>query len=122
MQRHDLAIPILPSRNVKDTSDFYHLLGFEGGQHEFNSDYAILKRGDIELHFFTFKELDPSKSYAGCYLRVQDVESIYACFTAAKLPKFGIPRIDVLEDKPWGLKEFAVVDPSGNLLRIGQVI
>jgi hypothetical protein len=27
-----------------------------------------------------------------------------------------------LEDKPWGLREFAVVDPDGNLLRIGQLI
>jgi hypothetical protein len=27
-----------------------------------------------------------------------------------------------LEDKPWGLREFAIVDPDGNLLRIGQVI
>jgi hypothetical protein len=30
--------------------------------------------------------------------------------------------MDTLEDKPWGLREFAVVDPDGNLLRIGQVI
>jgi hypothetical protein len=34
----------------------------------------------------------------------------------------GIPRIDRLEDKPWCLKEFAIVDPDGNLLRIGQII
>jgi hypothetical protein len=30
--------------------------------------------------------------------------------------------MDVLEDKPWGLREFAVVDLDGNQLRIGQVI
>ncbi len=30
--------------------------------------------------------------------------------------------MDALEDKPWGLREFAVVDPDGKLLRIGQVI
>jgi hypothetical protein len=30
--------------------------------------------------------------------------------------------MDLLEDKPWGLREFAVVDPDGNLIRIGQVI
>jgi len=30
--------------------------------------------------------------------------------------------MDTLEDKPWGLREFAVIDPDGNLIRIGQVI
>ena len=30
--------------------------------------------------------------------------------------------MDTLEDKPWGLREFAILDPDGNLLRIGQVI
>jgi hypothetical protein len=30
--------------------------------------------------------------------------------------------MDTLEDKPWGLREFAILDPDGNLLRIGQAI
>jgi len=30
--------------------------------------------------------------------------------------------MDALEDKPWGLREFAVVDPDGNLLRVGPMI
>jgi hypothetical protein len=30
--------------------------------------------------------------------------------------------MDAIEDKPWGLREFAVIDPDGNLLRIGQII
>jgi hypothetical protein len=30
--------------------------------------------------------------------------------------------MEALEDKPWGLREFALVDPEGNLVRIGQVM
>jgi hypothetical protein len=30
--------------------------------------------------------------------------------------------METLENKPWGLREFAIVDPDGNLLRIGQII
>jgi hypothetical protein len=30
--------------------------------------------------------------------------------------------MEALEDKPWGLREFAIVDPDGNLLRVGQII
>ena len=122
MQPYDLAIPILPSRAVSETVAFYKRLGFEGGAHEFDSGYAILRRGAVELHFFTHRELVPAESSAGCYIRVLDVESIYKSFSSSQLPRSGIPRMEVLEDKPWGLREFAIVDPDGNLLRVGQVI
>lgn len=122
MQPYDLAIPIFPSGSIPATVDFYHRLGFEGGAHEFNKDYAILNRGAIELHFFKHQTLVPAESFAGCYIRVIDVQGIYQSFRSIDLPSTGIPRMDTLEDKPWGLREFAVVDLDGNLLRIGEVI
>jgi hypothetical protein len=76
----------------------------------------------VELHFFTHKELRPAESSAACYIRVSDVESIYQAFALAQLPRKGIPRQDTLEDKPWGMREFAIVDPDGNLIRIGQML
>lgn len=122
MESTDLAIPILPSRSVSATAEFYARLGFEGGAHEFDGGYGILRRGSVELHFFTHKELVPSQSYAGCYIRVTDVESFYQACLLSQLPSTGIPRMERLEDKPWGLREFAIIDPDGNLLRIGQVL
>jgi catechol 2,3-dioxygenase-like lactoylglutathione lyase family enzyme len=118
----DLAIPILPCRSVSATTEFYRRLGFEGGAHAFDQNYAIFKRGPIELHFFAHPRLVAAESWAGCYIRVSDVQTLYEAGLAMGLPDSGIPRIDPLEDKPWGLKEFAVVDPDGNLLRIGQII
>ena len=122
VQTFDQAIPILPSRSVSKTVDFYRAMGFEGGPHEVNSTYAILRKGSVELHFFTHEGLDPAASFAGCYLRVLDVKAIYDVVAAIGLPDKGIPRLAPLEDKPWGLREFAVIDPDGNLLRIGQLI
>ena len=122
MQQYDVAIPTLPSRSVSATVEFYKGLGFEGGVHEFNNSYAILRRGAVELHFFTHEELMPAESSAGCYIRVLDVEKIYRSFSLSQLPRKGIPRMDIVEDKPWGLREFAIIDPDGNLLRIGQII
>lgn len=118
----ELAIPILPSRSVPETVSFYQRLGFEGGAHEFDRGYCIMTRGRVELHFFTHKELVPTESSAGCYIRVSDVETFYRSCLKAQLPRSGIPRMDVLENKPWGLREFAVVDPDGNLIRIGQIL
>lgn len=118
----DVAIPTLPSRELAATVAFYRALGFEGDVHPFSADYAILCRGELELHFFTHRDLVPADSCAGCYLRVLDVDTLHRAWSACRLPRQGIPRIDALEDKPWGLREFAVVDPDGNLLRVGQVI
>jgi catechol 2,3-dioxygenase-like lactoylglutathione lyase family enzyme len=119
MQQHDMAIPILPSRSLSDTLTFYRRLGFAGEIHT-HGDYAILTRETVELHFFTHHDLIPAESSAGCYIRVSDVDSIYRAFASAELPRRGIPRQDALENKPWRMREFAVVDPDGNLIRIGQ--
>jgi catechol 2,3-dioxygenase-like lactoylglutathione lyase family enzyme len=121
MKPQDIAIPTLPSRSLNDTLTFFRRLGFAGKIHS-HGDYAILTRGTAELHFFTHRELRPAESAAGCYLRVADVESIYRAFASAGLPRQGIPRQDALETKPWGLREFAIVDPDGNLIRIGQTL
>lgn len=118
----DRAIPTLPSRSLPSTLTFYAALGFAGEILGEGGAYAILVRGDLELHFFAHPDLVPADSWAGAYLRVDDVAALYRAFQSAGLPLRGIPRIDRLEDKPWGLREFAVVDEDGNLLRIGQVL
>ena len=121
MQQDDIAIPILPSRSLSDTLTFYRQLGFDGFVHS-HGDYAILTRGKVELHFFTHRELIPTESSTGCYIRVLDVDSIFRSFASANLPRKGIPRQDALENKSWKMREFAVVDPDGNLIRIGQML
>ena len=121
MEQYDIAIPILPSRSLSDTLEFYQRLGFNGAVHS-HGEYAIVTRGKVELHFFTHRTLVPAESDAMCYIRVSDAEAIYHAFKKAELPREGIPRQDVLEDKPWGMREFAIVDPDGTLLRIGQAL
>jgi catechol 2,3-dioxygenase-like lactoylglutathione lyase family enzyme len=121
MKQDDIAIPILPSRSLSDTLAFFRRLGFEGEIHG-HGDYAIIRRGTVEIHFFTHRELVPAESSAMCYIRVADAEGIYRAFASAELPRRGIPRLDALEDKPWGMREFAIVDSDGNLFRIGQTL
>lgn len=122
MEQQDLAIPILPSRSVEDTKAFYGQFGFDAKIWGAPHHYAILTRDTVEIHFFTHTDLAPAESFAGCYIRVLDVDAIYEVFNRTELPKAGIPRIDVVEDKPWGMREFAIVDPDGNLIRIGQAL
>lgn len=120
MQPHDLAIPILPSRSLDKTVAFYGRLGFEG--EVVAADYAIVTQGPVEIHFFAHAGLRPEESFAGCYVRVGAVDAVFERFRQAKLPGQGIPRMDAVENKPWGMREFAVIDEDGNLIRIGQEI
>lgn len=122
MEQTDIAIPILPARSLKSTLAFFEQLGFSGEILGAADDYAIVTRGGIEIHFFVHTGVIPSESFAGCYIRVGDVDTLYQAFSHAGLPRLGIPRMDRLENKPWGMKEFAVVDEDGNLYRIGQVL
>ncbi|MFT3820392.1 MAG: VOC family protein [Rubrivivax sp.] len=123
MPQQDIAIPQLPSRSLAETLQFYGRFGFQGRVAGPAADYAILERGPLEVHFWLYPALKPEESAFSCYLRVQDVEAMYRAFSsAAPLPRQGIPRMEPPEDKPWGLREFAVVDEDGNLLRIGQVL
>lgn len=118
---HDQAIPTLPSRDLVETVNFYRQLGFEScAAQDYQSDYVILQRGSLELHFFKMAEIAPTESYAGCYLRVGSVDTLAQEFQQLGLPSKGIPRLGTVADKPWGMREFYLVDPSGNLLRIGQ--
>jgi catechol 2,3-dioxygenase-like lactoylglutathione lyase family enzyme len=112
--------PILPARDFEATARFYEALGFTVvSQYQPPDAYLILRRGEVELHFFPYADLDPAASYAGCYIRTPDVETWFAAAQRAGLPQAGIPRLVPLADRSWGMREFAVVDPNGSLLRIG---
>lgn len=119
----DQAIPILVSRDIYKSIDFYQKLGFERTYPvDSGTNYAILYRGSLEIHLTFFPEIVPSESYLACYLRVAHVDELFQEFESLGLPVEGIPRIGSLENKPWGMREFYIVDPDGNLLKIGQVI
>jgi catechol 2,3-dioxygenase-like lactoylglutathione lyase family enzyme len=112
--------PILPSRDLRATSAFYERLGYEEAG-LWPGEYLIVSRGEIGLHFFHCSQLDPWTSIAGCYLYVDDADALYAEYAALDLPGEGIPRLHgAPEDTDYGLREFAVVDADGNLLRIGS--
>jgi hypothetical protein len=76
-------------------------------------------RGDLSMHFFKYPEISPTEHYGQCYWRVSDPDALHAEFSRAEVEKWPHARVDPIEDKPWGMREFALVDPTGNLVRIG---
>ena len=112
--------PKLPMRNKQVTKDFYiNKLGFKNvGSTEYD-DYLMVEKDMIQIHFFTFKTLDPKENYGQVYIRTDNIEAYYRTLIANKT---AIHPNGKLESKPWGQKEFSVLDPDNNLLTFGQSI
>ena len=110
--------PKLPMRNKMATKDFYiHKLGFEDIGAADYEGYLILKKDQIEIHFFEFKALNPLENYGQVYIRTEEIEISYQHFLAKKVD---IHPNGKLETKPWGQMEFSILDPDHNLLTFGQ--
>jgi catechol 2,3-dioxygenase-like lactoylglutathione lyase family enzyme len=109
------AIPVLPAGDWEESVAFWRKLGFEvEGPHH---DYARARRGDLEVHLYADTGIECFTNHSACYLRVQDAAALRAEWQAA-----GVLPLAAVEDKPWGMREFHVVDPAGNLVRVGQLI
>lgn len=108
--------PKLPMRNKSATRHYYiNQLGFqEIGDYE---GYLMVQKDAIEIHFFEFKALDPKENYGQVYIRTNDIDGLYQSLLDNKTE---IHPNGPLHTKPWGQREFALLDPDSNLLTFGQ--
>lgn len=110
--------PKLPMRDKTATKNFYlNQLGFQlFGATDFHN-YLMVEKDAIQIHFFEFKELDPKENYGQVYIRTNDIDHLYQSFLDNNV---AIHPNGKLHTKPWGQKEFSVLDPDNNLLTFGQ--
>jgi catechol 2,3-dioxygenase-like lactoylglutathione lyase family enzyme len=110
------VVPKLPFIHKQQTVDFYvNQLGFT--LRSDYGDYLIMDMDQVELQFFLFPTIVPSKSDFMIYVRVGDgIEKLHEKYLHSQ-PAF---RVTALEAKPWGQKEFSISDPNGTLLTFGE--
>lgn len=110
--------PKLPMRDKAATKDFYiNSLGFqEFGSADFDG-YLMLQKDNIQIHFFEFKALDPKENYGQVYIRTNDIDKFYRSLLDKGASIHPNGQIAI---KPWGQKEFSLLDPDNNLLTFGQ--
>jgi catechol 2,3-dioxygenase-like lactoylglutathione lyase family enzyme len=108
--------PKLPMRDKSATKEFYLTkLGFsELGDYD---NYLMVAKDDIEIHFFVFKDLDPLENYGQVYIRTNAIDQVYQTLLDNGV---SIHPNDPLQTKPWGQREFSLLDPDNNLLTFGQ--
>lgn len=113
-------IPKLPMRSKTATKAFYITqLGFTDIGAQDYEGYLLLKKDQVEIHFFAFKELNPNENYGQVYIRTNHIEALYQSMLDRRL---SIHPSGHLQTKPWGQKEFSMLDPDNNLLTFGQSV
>lgn len=108
-------VPKLPFIIKNEMLDFYPKLGFE--MLSDYGDYVVMKKENLEIHFFHFETLIKEKSDFMIYLRVSEIEKLYEELQQKSIE---IHPNGKLEIKPWKQKEFSIIDPAGTLLTFGE--
>ena len=108
------AVPILASLQEEETRKFYtEKLGFTF--HASWDGYLIFSRDEIDLHLWPCdNRVIPENT--GCYIRVTGVAELYAEYKDKGIIHPNGP----LEQKPWGMLQFSVLDNNGNIIHFGE--
>jgi catechol 2,3-dioxygenase-like lactoylglutathione lyase family enzyme len=113
------AKAFVPSKDFALSKRFYQDLGFDLAWS--SEDLAYLRHGDSSFLLQNFYEKEHADNFM-MHLLVEDVEAWWSHVQAQGLTaKYGV-KVEPPADRPWGLRDFVVVDPTGVLWRIGQNI
>lgn len=132
--RGGTATPILPVANIDRAAEFYREIGFVVEQYD--SSYAFIRGGGISIDIAATDGFDPFAMAGMAYVTVRDPDAAHAALAATGLlPGYheldeselrerwasgaSLARITAVENKPWGMREFALADTDNNLIRIG---
>jgi len=106
------AVPVLPVDDMADSVAFWTAAGFD--VERYSADFAVAEHDGVELHLVDSEPSDRDRGRA--YLHVRDVDEVHAAWSAAGLGPSPV------RDEPWGMREFHVVDPGLNHVRVGRSI
>lgn len=113
------VIAVLPAKDVAASVAFYKgKLGFT--PYFDMGNYAGIGRGPIELHLFDETQPGPDRSAAQntpVTVRV-DVSGVDALYS--EIDPAIVKADETLETKPFGQRQFTVLDPNGNRITFAQ--
>ena len=118
---HDLtAIEIkafVPAKDFALSKRFYQDLGFTVAWS--SEDLAYIRHGNTS---FLLQEFPEGIDNFMMHLLVQDVDAWWSHVQDQGIVAKYSVMIEPVSDKPWGLRDFAISDPSSVLWRIGENI
>lgn len=108
--RLDHAAPVLPAVNYNRSLAFFKALGFDITEYD---RYAVMRLGGSDIHLQATNDRSQSEN-AVCYLYVNNVEIFYSIAVT-----LGARALQPPAEREFGVRECAIADPSGILLRVG---
>lgn len=98
----DVAAGVVYYRDVLGFSVNYEMDGF-----------AVIDRDRARI--LLIRKTEQHRGIVSCYIYVADADGLHAELTAKGANVEAAPV-----SRPWGLREFRVFDPEGNILTLGQ--
>ncbi len=109
--------PIVAVRNLEMALARYRRLGFDAHAYKGPDRYGYADRGSVSIHLNEWADHDPLRTAASVYLYVSDANAVYAEWEALENLE---GRLIAPHDTPYGLREFAYIDPDGTAHRVGS--
>lgn len=107
------SCPVLASLNLDETINFYASIGFE--KVYLDSNYAIIKRDHVMIHFWKCNDrIHPE--HTSCYIYVTEIDKLHEEIESIK----AVHPNGKLHNTDYGIREFAMLDIHGNMIRFGE--
>lgn len=109
MDKHS-AVAIIPCNDLDESQAFYERLGFSATSVFEAHGYRIFhdaRGASLHLTATVPGWVVPERNAFGVYIYSEDVDALAEAVGCRA------------EAKPWGLREFAISDPNGTLVRVG---
>ncbi len=105
--------PLLLVPDVAATADFYRrILGFSSDPGTETPDYCVVWRDNAAVHLAQGTQ---APTGVRIFFWVKDVNALYE-----QAIKEGASIAVPLETRPYGIRDFSILDPNGVLLVLGQ--
>jgi predicted enzyme related to lactoylglutathione lyase len=109
--------PEIPAIDLGESIRYYEeKLGFQLVMEIPSASYAIVERDGVAIHLFQIQQ-GQAQSPVGMHLFTDQIEDLFAEVTGR-----GAQISQAIVRKPWGNRDFRLLDPAGNELKFTEPI
>ena len=109
----------VPARDLGESLDFYKALGFEAEME--SDDLATLRHGGTAFLLSQFYHPEHANNFV-MHMLVANADDWYRNVQDSGVQARFQVRASEPDDRPWGIRDFTLIDPTGVLWRIGHVL